>query len=86
MDEDRTKGAASTTGGKAEDAVGGLAGDAKMQAEGKLNQAAERAQDAYGSARDQAREGASAMGAELGSFISERPAAALLASATYWAA
>ncbi len=80
MDEDRMKGAASNIGGKVKDAVGGLTGDTKTQAEGKLDQAVGQAQNAYGSAKDQVREGASAMGAELDSFMSERPVAALLAA------
>ncbi len=78
MDEDRMKGTASNIGGKVKDAVGGLTGDTKTQAEGKLDQAVGQAQNAYGSVKDQAREGASAIGAELDSFMSERPVAALL--------
>jgi len=80
MDEDRMKGAASNIGGKVKDAVGGLTGDTKTQAEGKLDQVTGRAQNAYGSAKDQAREGASTMAAELDNFMSERPMAALLAA------
>ncbi len=34
MDEDRFKGAATNVGGKVKDAVGGLTGDTKTQAEG----------------------------------------------------
>ncbi len=80
MDEDRIKGAAGNIGGKVKDAVGGLTGDTKTQAEGKLDQVTGRAQNAYGSVKDQAREGASSMGAELDSFMSERPMTALLAA------
>ncbi len=80
MDEDRIKGATGNIGGKVKDAVGGLTGDTKTQAEGKLDQVTGRAQNAYGSVKDQAREGASTMGAELDSFMSERPMTALLAA------
>ncbi|MGI4940103.1 MAG: CsbD family protein, partial [Janthinobacterium lividum] len=37
MDEDRIKGAATNIGGKVKDAVGGLTGDTKTQAEGKAD-------------------------------------------------
>ena len=37
-------------------------------------------QNAYGSAKDELRDGASSIGAELDSFMSERPMAALLAA------
>ncbi len=39
MDENRMKGAAGNIGGKVKDSVGGLTGDTKTQAEGKLDQA-----------------------------------------------
>ncbi len=92
MDEDRIKGAAGNVGGKVKDAVGGITGDTETQAEGKLDQVTGRVQNAYGSAKDELRqgmskiqetsvgEGASAMGAELNSFVSERPVAALFAA------
>lgn len=80
MDDDRIKGAASNIGGQVKDAVGGLTGDTQTQAEGKLDQVTGRAQNAYGSVKDAARDGASSMGAELDSFMSERPMVALLAA------
>ena len=52
MDEDRVKGAATNIGGKVKDAVGGLTGDTKTQAEGKMDQATGQVQNAYGSAKD----------------------------------
>jgi uncharacterized protein YjbJ (UPF0337 family) len=52
MDENRFEGAARNIGGKVQDAVGGLTGDASTQARGKLNQAAGQAQQAYGAAVD----------------------------------
>ena len=78
MDEDRIKGAAGNFGGKVKDAVGSLTGDTKTQAEGKMDQATGQLQNAYGSAKDSARDAASTIGSELDSFISDRPVAALL--------
>ena len=78
MDEDRIKGAATNIGGKVKDAVGGLTGDTKTQAEGKMDQASGQLQNTLGSAKDAAREGASTIGAELDSFMSEKPMASLL--------
>jgi uncharacterized protein YjbJ (UPF0337 family) len=52
MNEDRVMGTARNLGGKAQEGVGRLTGDAKSQAEGVVNQAAGVAQDLYGQARD----------------------------------
>ena len=81
MDEDRIKGAATNIGGKVKDAVGGLTGDTKTQAEGKMDQATGQLQNTVGSAKDAVREGASTMGAELDSFMAEKPMTALLIAA-----
>ena len=81
MDEDRIKGAATDFGGKVKDAVGGLTGDAKTQAEGKADQASGQLQNAYGSAKDGAREAADTLEAQLGSFVKERPLTAMLSAA-----
>ena len=81
MDEDRIEGAATNIGGKVKDAVGGLTGDTKTQAEGKMDQATGQLQNTVGSAKDAVREGASTMGAELDSFMSEKPMMALLIAA-----
>ena len=81
MDEDRIKGAATNMGGKVKDAVGGLTGDTKTQAEGKLDQATGQLQNTIGSAKDAVQEGASTMGAQLDSFMSEKPMTALLITA-----
>ena len=78
MDEDRIKGAATNIGGKVKDAVGGLTGDTKTQAEGKLDQATGQLQNTVGSAKYAVREGASTAGAKLDSFMSEKPMASLL--------
>lgn len=81
MDEDRTKGAAAALGGEVKDAVGGLTGDGEIQAEGKADRMSGRVQNAYGSAKDTAREAAGTMEARLGSLVKEQPVAALLAAA-----
>ena len=78
MDEDRIKGAATDFGGKVKDAVGGLTGDTKTQAEGKADQATGQLQNTFGSAKDAAREGAATFGTELDSFMSEKPMTSLL--------
>lgn len=45
-----------------------------------MDQATGQMQNAYGSAKDSAREAASTFGSELDSLVSERPMAALLAA------
>ena len=80
MDEDRIKGAAGAMGGKAKDAVGGLMGDGKTQAEGKLDQASGPLQNAYGSAKDTARDAADTIGGQIDSLLKDRPAVALLSA------
>jgi uncharacterized protein YjbJ (UPF0337 family) len=69
MDENRFEGAAREVGGKIEDAVGGLTGDAQTQARGKANQAAGRTQNAYGQAVD-----------GLKNFATSDPIAAMLSA------
>ena len=81
MDEDRIKGATTNIGGKVKDAVGGLTGDTKTQAEGKLDQATGQLQNAYGSAKDAVEQGASTFGAQLDSFMSEKPVTSLAIAA-----
>jgi len=54
MATDRIAGAVRNGAGHVQDAVGGLTGDLKTQARGKLNEAAGAAQNAYGKVRDQA--------------------------------
>jgi len=56
MDENEFEGAARDLGGKVQDAVGGLTGDTKTQAEGKYNQMAGKAQKTFGAAADEIRE------------------------------
>jgi uncharacterized protein YjbJ (UPF0337 family) len=61
MDENRVTGTARNLGGKVQEGVGRLAGDAKTEMEGRLNQAAGSAQELYGQARDAARQGVEAV-------------------------
>ena len=69
MNEDRIEGSARTIGGKVQEAAGRLTGDAKTRVEGEVNEAAGRAQDLYGQARDAA---ADAVGVHRGRRRNDR--------------
>ena len=56
VDENEFGGAARDFGGRIQDAVGGLTGDASTQAKGKLNQAAGKVQRTFGEASDELRD------------------------------
>jgi uncharacterized protein YjbJ (UPF0337 family) len=56
MDTDRIAGSAKDFAGKVEGTVGGIAGDAKTQAAGKVREATGTAQNLYGQAKDAARD------------------------------
>ena len=56
MDEDRLAGAAQKLGGTAKGKAGEIVGDAKLQAEGKVDQAAGTVRNTVGGAKDTARE------------------------------
>jgi uncharacterized protein YjbJ (UPF0337 family) len=56
MDNDRMSGSAKDFAGKVEGTIGGIAGDAKTQAAGRIREAAGTAQNLYGQAKDTARE------------------------------
>jgi uncharacterized protein YjbJ (UPF0337 family) len=58
MDENRIAGTARNLGGKVEEGIGRVTGDARTQAQGIANQAAGAAQDLYGQARDSAADAA----------------------------
>jgi uncharacterized protein YjbJ (UPF0337 family) len=58
MDENRITGTARNLGGKLEEGVGRVTGDAKAQVRGMADQAAGAAQDLYGQARDTAADAA----------------------------
>lgn len=95
MVEDRIEGAARNGLGHVQDAVGGLVGDARIQARGKLNQAAGAMQEAYGKAIDQADEAfsdvqtqAEAVLGDLQAYVREKPlmslGIAMVAGALVW--
>ena len=73
MTDDRIEGAVRKGVGRVQDAVGGLTGDGRTQADGKLNQAAGSVQDLVGQARDRA----SDLYGEVESYAKEQPLAAL---------
>jgi uncharacterized protein YjbJ (UPF0337 family) len=56
IDNDRTEGSAKQMGGKLKEGAGKLFGDAKMKHEGQADQAEGKLQNAWGSAKDEARE------------------------------
>jgi uncharacterized protein YjbJ (UPF0337 family) len=68
MDENRIAGTARNFGGKAEEGVGRVMGDAKTQVRGMADQAAGAAQDLYGQARDTAADAAVAARDTAASF------------------
>ena len=56
IDDDRTEGSLKQTGGKMKEGAGKLFGDEKMKDEGQADQAEGKLQNAWGSAKDEARE------------------------------
>jgi uncharacterized protein YjbJ (UPF0337 family) len=56
MDKDRIAGTAQDWAGKAEGAVGDIAGDTDTQASGRVREAAGKVQNLYGQAKDAARD------------------------------
>jgi uncharacterized protein YjbJ (UPF0337 family) len=54
MDENRVSGTAKNLGGKAEEGLGRVIGNAKIQAQGQTEQAEGSVQDLYGQAKDSA--------------------------------
>lgn len=69
IDEARARGAANTTTGKVQDAIGALTGDLRTQAEGKLRQVRGAAQQAYGRVSERA----DVTRSEADEFIRNRP-------------
>ena len=69
VDQNRVEGFARNVGGKLEDAVGAVTGDAATQLRGKADQVAGQVQDAYGKVVDDVR-----------TFASDRPLHAMLAA------
>jgi uncharacterized protein YjbJ (UPF0337 family) len=85
MDENRISGSARNLGGKLEEGVGRVTGDARTQVEGKLNQAAGAAQDLYGQTADAARESAATFDKWLRNTIETQPyTTALIAVGIGW--
>jgi uncharacterized protein YjbJ (UPF0337 family) len=73
MDENRVSGTARNIGGKIEQGVGGLTGNAKTEIQGKLDQATGAAQDLYGQAADAARQTATGFDKWLRTTIETQP-------------
>ena len=85
MDEDRISGTARNVGGKIEEGVGRLTGDARTQIQGKLDQAAGAAQDLYGQTADAARDTAATFDKWLRRTIETQPyTAAMVALGIGW--
>jgi uncharacterized protein YjbJ (UPF0337 family) len=60
MDKDRIEGVGKQVKGSVKEAAGKLTGDAKLEAEGKIDKAAGKIQNAVGGMKDAAREKADA--------------------------
>jgi uncharacterized protein YjbJ (UPF0337 family) len=80
MNEDRIAGTAKDLGGKAQEGIGKVMGDAKTELKGKLNQAEGAAQEVYGqfkegaeTAIESAREGAVTVDEAFRNTIEQRP-------------
>jgi uncharacterized protein YjbJ (UPF0337 family) len=85
MDENRIEGTARNLGGKVQEGVGRVAGDAKTRVEGIANQARGTAQDLYGQAADTARQTATTADAWLRETIETQPyTTALVALGIGW--
>jgi uncharacterized protein YjbJ (UPF0337 family) len=52
IDKDRLEGSATNLGGKAKETFGKMTGDSKTEAEGKMDQAKGKAQNAIGGIKD----------------------------------
>jgi uncharacterized protein YjbJ (UPF0337 family) len=85
MNEDRILGTAKNLGGKVEEGVGRVTGDAKTQIQGKLDQAVGTAQDLYGQAADAAVDSVTTFDKWLRSTIETQPyTTALVALGIGW--
>jgi uncharacterized protein YjbJ (UPF0337 family) len=76
MDADQIEGAARNSAGKVQDFVGGLMGDTRTQAQGRINQVAGSAQGVYGQARDSVDN----LLDELAGYTKDQPLVALAAA------
>jgi uncharacterized protein YjbJ (UPF0337 family) len=85
MDQDRIEGTARNVGGKVQEEVGRVTGDARTRAEGLANQAVGTAQDLYGQGVDTAREKATNLERWLRHNIETQPyTSALIALGLGW--
>ncbi|HVU41302.1 MAG: CsbD family protein [Xanthobacteraceae bacterium] len=73
MDENRIEGTVRNLGGKAQEQLGRVTGDAESQAKGKLNQAIGAGQDLLGQAADATRETAGSLDQWLRRTIETQP-------------
>ncbi|MGC2527857.1 MAG: CsbD family protein [Candidatus Acidiferrum sp.] len=73
MDDNRIEGTARKIGGKVQEGVGEVTGDAKTRVEGLANQAAGAAQDLYGQTADAARDTAVTFDKWLRNTIETQP-------------
>jgi uncharacterized protein YjbJ (UPF0337 family) len=73
MDENRIEGSARNLGGKVQEGIGRVTGDAKSTIEGVMNQAAGTAQNLYGQSADAARQTASTLDSWLRNTIETQP-------------
>jgi uncharacterized protein YjbJ (UPF0337 family) len=85
MDENRMSGTVRNFGGKVEEGLGRVTGDVRMQAQGKLDEAAGATQNLYGHAADAARGTAVSFDRWLSNTIEAQPyTAALVALGIGW--
>ena len=73
MDENQLEGTARNLGGKVQEGVGRVTGDAKTQAKGVANEVRGKAQDLYGQAADTARDTATSLEPWLRETIETQP-------------
>ena len=71
MTDDRIDGAVKTGVGRVQDAAGGLVGDDKMQAKGKVNEVAGSVQDTVGKVKDQAQDAIDQTRAKAGDVMAD---------------
>ena len=85
MDENRVEGTLRNVGGKVQEGVGRVTGDAKTRTEGMANQAMGAAQDAYGQAADAVRDTTETLDQWLRATIENQPyTTALVAVGIGW--
>jgi uncharacterized protein YjbJ (UPF0337 family) len=73
MDENRVEGTAREYGGRFQQGVGTVTGDAKTRAEGSMNEAAGAAQQLYGQTADTARQAATTFDSWFRNAIETQP-------------